>query len=84
MVPHGLLPYQPRALRAVAGSTPFICEDYFFDKKIKSHTDYATLVRHRPELGCRRLALTHMADVMPAMMQHLEAETAEEGKRVVL
>ena len=66
------------------GADLFICEAYFFDKKIKFHMDYATLMRHRPELGCRRLVVTHMADDMLARIQQLEAETAEDGKRVVL
>ena len=62
----------------------FICEAYFFDKKIKFHMDYATLMRHRPEFGCRRLVVTHMADDMLARLHHLEVETAEDGKRIVL
>jgi hypothetical protein len=33
------------------------CPDFRFliDKKINFHMDYATLMRHRPELGCRHL-----------------------------
>jgi ribonuclease BN (tRNA processing enzyme) len=69
---------------AAQGADLFICEAYFFDKKVKFHMDYATLMHHRPELGCRRLVVTHMADDMLDRIQHLEAETAEDGKRVVL
>jgi ribonuclease BN (tRNA processing enzyme) len=69
---------------AAQGADLFICEAYFFDKKIKFHMDYATLMRHRPELGCRRLVVTHMGEDMLARIRDLEAETAEDGKRVVL
>jgi ribonuclease BN (tRNA processing enzyme) len=69
---------------AAQGADLFICEAYFFDKKIKFHMDYATLMSNREKLGCRRLVVTHMADDMLARIQQLEAETAEDGKRVIL
>lgn len=69
---------------AAQGADLFICEAYFFEKKIRFHMDYATLMSHRAKLGCRRLVVTHMADDMLSRIQHLEAETAEDGKRVVL
>jgi ribonuclease BN (tRNA processing enzyme) len=71
-------------VQAAQGADLFICEAYFFEKKIKFHLDYATLMRHRPELGCRRLVVTHMGEDMLSRIQHLEAETAEDGKRIVL
>lgn len=73
------------ALVSVAkGADLFICETYFFDKKVKFHMDYATLMQHRAELDSRRLVITHMADDMLARLQHVEAETAEDGKRFAL
>src|SRR3990172_7324834 len=46
----------------------FICEAYFFEKKMKFHLDYRTLMEHRESLGCRRLILTHMSsDMLPRL-----------------
>jgi len=62
----------------------FICEAYFFDKKVKNHLDYATLAAHRPEIACQRLILTHMSDDMLARLPGLDVEAAEDGTRIVL
>ncbi|MGH3502003.1 MAG: MBL fold metallo-hydrolase [Nocardioidaceae bacterium] len=39
----------------------FVCEAYFYDKKIPYHLDYATLREHLPGLKARRVVLTHMS-----------------------
>lgn len=62
----------------------FICEAYFFDKAIRYHLDYATLRAHRDQLTCRRLVLTHMSADMLARLADIDAETAEDGLRIVL
>lgn len=62
----------------------FICEAYFFEKKIKYHIDYQTLMDHRMQLGCRRLILTHMSDDMLKQLQDSDIEWAEDGKCVIL
>jgi ribonuclease BN (tRNA processing enzyme) len=46
-------------VEAATGVDLFVCEAYFFAKKVKYHLDYQTLVTHRDRLGCRRLILTH-------------------------
>lgn len=66
------------------GADLFICEAYFLDKKVKFHMDYATLMSHQTELACRRLVVTHMGDDMLAKIQHIQVETAEDGKRLIL
>jgi ribonuclease BN (tRNA processing enzyme) len=71
-------------VQTAQGADLFICEAYFLDKKIKSHMDYATLMSHEAELGCRKLVVTHMADDMLEKIQHVKAETAEDGKRITL
>jgi ribonuclease BN (tRNA processing enzyme) len=71
-------------LQAARGADLFICEAYFFDKKVKYHLDYETLRQHRSELGCRRLVVTHMNEEMLTKLQDLEVEAAEDGKRLVL
>ena len=69
---------------AAKGADLFICEAYFFDKKVKFHMDYSTLMQHRSELDFRRLVVTHMSDDMLAKIQLVEAETAEDGKKILL
>jgi ribonuclease BN (tRNA processing enzyme) len=64
------------------GADLFIAEAYFFDKAIRFHMDLATLLRHRAELDCRRLIVTHMSEDMLRHCAALEVETAEDGKAV--
>jgi len=71
-------------IEAARGADLFICEAYFFEKKIKFHLDYQTLRQHRGHLECRRLILTHMSDDMLQGLQGLGVEAAEDGKLVVL
>ena len=49
----------------------FICEAYFFDKKVKYHLDYQTLRRCRERIECRRLILTHMSQDMLSRLSPL-------------
>jgi ribonuclease BN (tRNA processing enzyme) len=62
----------------------FICEAFFFEKKIRYHLDYRTLCEHRTRLGCRRLILTHMGRDMLARLGEVEVECAEDGLVVSL
>lgn len=71
-------------LEAARGADLFICEAYVFEKKIKYHLDYRTLMEKRSRLECRRLILTHMSDDMLQRLQGLGADWAEDGKRVIV
>jgi ribonuclease BN (tRNA processing enzyme) len=71
-------------IRAAEGADLFICEAYFFEKRIRYHLDYRSLVAHRGELGCRRLVLTHMSSDMLGRIERLDVECAEDGKCIVL
>jgi ribonuclease BN (tRNA processing enzyme) len=71
-------------IRTAEGADLFICEAYFFEKKIRYHLDYRSLMAHRGELGCRRLVLTHMSSDMLGRIESLDAECAEDGKCIVL
>ena len=71
-------------LQAARGADLFICEAYFFAKKVKYHLDYETLMQHRSELGCRRLIVTPMNEEMLIQLPDLEVEAAEDGKRIIL
>lgn len=62
----------------------FICEAYFFDKKIRYHLDYSTIEKERSRLTCRRLIVTHMSTDMLGHLEGAEVEAAFDGKIVQL
>ncbi|MGD8894314.1 MAG: MBL fold metallo-hydrolase [Desulfobacterales bacterium] len=62
----------------------FICEAYFYEKEIRYHLNYRTLMLHRSELNCKRLILTHMSEDMLGRLPGIDTEWAEDGKRVLL
>lgn len=64
---------------AAAGADLFIAETYFLDKQVKFHLDFATLARHLPALGAKRVILTHMSSGMMAAARETGCETAEDG-----
>jgi len=66
------------------GADLFICEAYFFEKKIKYHLDYKTMADHLNQIECHRIILTHMSEDMLQGLQGLDIEWAEDGKRIVL
>ena len=57
----------------------FICEAYFYDKKVKFHLDYTTLESQRARLSCRRLVVTHMNQDMISRVSRLRVEAAYDG-----
>jgi ribonuclease BN (tRNA processing enzyme) len=69
---------------AARGADLFICEAYFFEKKIKYHLDYQTLRQHRARIDCGRVILTHMSQDMLSHLSEVEFECAEDDKIVVL
>jgi ribonuclease BN (tRNA processing enzyme) len=73
------------ALREAAqGADLFICEAYTFERKLKYHLDYQTLMAHRQDLGCRRLVITHLSEDMLGRLATLDIEAAEDGKVITL
>lgn len=58
----------------------FIAEAYFYDKKVRNHLDYATLVGHMNQIHPKRLVLTHMSSEMLSRAIDIPHETAEDGK----
>lgn len=69
---------------ASAGADLFICEAYFYERKVRFHLDYSTLMQHRPELDCQRTVLTHMSADMLAHLDDLELEAAHDGLEITL
>lgn len=58
----------------------FIAEAYFYDKKVRNHLDYATLVGHMDQIHPKRLVLTHMSSEMLSRGSDIPHETAKDGK----
>ncbi len=69
---------------AAQGADLFICEAYFYEKRVKYHLDYQTLLAQRSKLGCRRLIITHMNEDLLTHKTELELDWAEDGKKIVL
>jgi ribonuclease BN (tRNA processing enzyme) len=64
------------------GADLFIAEAYYYEKKMKNHLNYRTLLERRQELQCNRIILTHMSDDMLGRLNRLEFEYAEDGKEL--
>lgn len=58
----------------------FICESNYYDKQVRNHLNYKTLLEHREKLICKRLVLTHMGDDMLRHLDELQVDTAEDDK----
>ena len=71
-----------RLIDAARGADLFIAEAYFRDKRVPLHLDLATLEAHLPEIGAKRVVLTHMSDDMLAERDAVPYETAEDGMAV--
>ena len=69
---------------AAQGADLFIAEAYFFDKQVKFHLDYRTLMSHLAALSPKRLILTHMSADMLARRETLPCECAEDGQVIEL
>jgi ribonuclease BN (tRNA processing enzyme) len=61
------------------GADLFVCEAYFFEKKVRYHLDYRTLEAKIGSLGCRRLVVTHMSQDMLAHLREVKVDCAEDG-----
>lgn len=71
-------------LEASQAADLFICETYYFDKKMKFHLDYQSLMSRLTEFTCKRIILTHMSEDVLSRLDHVKLETAEDGMRVTL
>lgn len=69
---------------AAQGADLLIAEAYFYDKPIPMHLNLASLRDHLPDLGARRVILTHMGADMLARTPELEFECAHDGLVVEL
>ncbi len=67
---------------ASRGADLLIAEAYYFEKNIKFHLDFRTLMAHLDELEPKRMVLTHMSEDMLARLPTLSCEWAEDGKLI--
>ncbi len=70
--------------KAAADSDLFICEAYFYEKRVPFHLDYRTLMEHRSEIRTKRLVVTHMSADMLERLTELDVEAASDGRVVEL
>ncbi len=68
-----------RIIQAAENADLFVAEAYFRDKQVPLHLDLATLEKHLPEIGAKRLILTHMSEDMLVQLSDVPYETAEDG-----
>ncbi|MBI3248929.1 MAG: MBL fold metallo-hydrolase [Deltaproteobacteria bacterium] len=71
-------------VKVATGADLFICEAYYFEKKVRFHLDYQSLREQKASLGYKRLILTHMSDDMLQRLPEVKAEWAEDGKTITL
>lgn len=69
-------------IQACRGADLAISEAYFFEKKVKFHMDYKTIIAKKNELGVKRLVITHMSEDMLKKIEEAEiaCEYADDGK----
>jgi ribonuclease BN (tRNA processing enzyme) len=61
------------------GADLLIAESYFYDKPVKWHLNYPTIVANRDRLGAKRVILTHMSREMLAHAHEVPEECAHDG-----
>jgi ribonuclease BN (tRNA processing enzyme) len=71
-------------LDVARGADLFVCEAYFFEKRVRYHLDYRTLAAQRSRLECRRLLLTHMSQDLLGRAAEVDIECAADGLVVEL
>ena len=69
---------------AAKGADLFVCEAYFFERSVRYHLDYRTLMEHRSQIDCQRLVITHMNADMLAHLGNIDTEAAADGLEVTL
>ncbi|KJC43299.1 MBL fold metallo-hydrolase [Bradyrhizobium sp. LTSP857] len=65
------------------GADLFIAEAYMYEKVVKNHLSLKTLEQHLPEIGAKRLVLTHMSDDVLSRLDDIPHLAAEDGMVLV-
>jgi ribonuclease BN (tRNA processing enzyme) len=71
-------------LAASAEADLFVCEAYTFEKAVKYHLSYRSLVDHRASISAKRLILTHLSPDMLARVAEADLEIAYDGLVVAI
>ena len=71
-------------IEVARGADLFVCEAYFFEKRVPNHLSYKTLLDHRAGLECRKILMTHMGTDLLAQLGEAEIEAAEDNLVVPL
>jgi ribonuclease BN (tRNA processing enzyme) len=69
----------PVLIEAARGADVFIAECYTFDRPVPFHTSWMSLREHLPEIGAKRVLLTHMSTDMLEKLSIEGAERADDG-----
>jgi ribonuclease BN (tRNA processing enzyme) len=67
---------------ASRGADLLIAEAYYFEKNVKFHLDFRSLMAHLDELEPKRVVVTHMSEDMLEKLGTLSCEWAEDGKLI--
>lgn len=62
----------------------FLCDCTFFRSPENNHLNYTTLEKHRDELDCKRLILTHFDEEMLENASEVQEEMAYDGQEIQL
>jgi ribonuclease BN (tRNA processing enzyme) len=76
--------WTPVLVEAARGADLFICEAYYFEKKVKGHLDYSTFLSRRGDFSSGRIVVTHMSEEMLARSHEIDDIPAADGLRMSL
>ena len=76
--------WTPALAEAARDTDLFAAEAYTYDRPVRYHLDYATLAAHLPELGARRVVLTHMSADMLGRLADARLPAAHDGLTIDL
>lgn len=76
--------WTPALAEAARGTDLFAAEAYTFDRPIRYHLDYQTVLAHAGELGASRIVLTHMSPGMLSRLADAQLPAAHDGLTIGL
>ena len=70
---------------AASGADLLIAECYTYERPVRFHLNYQTLREKLPEIGARRVLLTHMSpDMLDRLPALTDCEAASDGLQIVV
>jgi ribonuclease BN (tRNA processing enzyme) len=69
----------PGLVEAVRGADEFIAECYTVERRVSFPTNWVVLREHLPEIGAKRVLLTHMSPDMLEQVALEGVDRAEDG-----